>query len=185
MSPDVSVTVRRQTEEYGGERGGGGGGGRGGVQSKSSNTAQRVGRPVVPTLELGKLTREETAICPSIHALHHMQASEQEKGASAWEDEEVEDPLRLRRKMSPPVHVNAVDVLLQLEVRKLQSVNDKQARELVANSSAFSHHADLVLTRRGQRQESRANSNSTNGTNTTGTLSGSTRLWSGHWVAFA
>ena len=73
-SPDVSVTVRREPEEYGGERGGG----RGGL-SKSSNKAQRVGRPVVRTLELGKLTREETAICPSIHALHHMRASEQEQ----------------------------------------------------------------------------------------------------------
>jgi hypothetical protein len=163
MSPDVSVTVRRETEEHGGERGGG----RGGVLSRSSNKAQRVGRPVLPTLELGKLTREEAAICPSIHALHHMRASEQEQGAAGGEDEE-EDPRRLRRKMSPPVHVHAVDALLQLEVRKLQSANDKQqarelvanARELVTNLSAFSHHADLVLTRREQRQESRANSNS-------------------------
>jgi len=86
--------------------------------SKSSNTA-RVGRPVVPILEIGKLTREEATICPSIHALHHMRASEREQGETGGEDE-VEDPHRLR-KMRPPVYAHVVDALPQLEVRRLQS----------------------------------------------------------------
>jgi len=82
--------------------------------------------------------------------------------------------------MSPPVHAHAVDALLQLEVRKLQSSNDTQARELVTNLSAFSHHADLVLTRREQRQESRAHSNSANAANAAGAFACSSAP--GEWL---